>query len=1020
MAAEDAGSVYSEVRIRLDKLASDINQAVSVMDRFGQKVVDTGNIASNLFSNSYSKSLKQVEGYVKSLDKAVTDGALTQRQAIQSALEARKAELAYIQATAAKKGGFTDQEINDLKRVKGQITTLTAEQKKLGDETAKSAGGFKALGLAASTAIIATFRAMTVETLAYSSALAGVRAASRGTSEELAQLAAAAESAGKDLAVSSTEALKAEEALIKAGVSVADVMAGALPGALTLAAAGTMEVADAAEIAAATMTQFGLGGKDVTHIADLLAAGAGKAQGEVSDLSQALKQAGLVASQTGLSVDDTVGSLAAFASAGLLGSDAGTSFRTMLLRLTPQSKEASEKMAQLGLNAFDAKGEFIGITAFAGQLQKQLKGLTTEQRNSALATIFGSDSIRAANVLYTQGAKGIGEWIGKVNDSGFAAETARIKLDSLSGDLQKLNAQASTTAAKIGDSLNPVMRGLAQAGTAVLDFIDDISSPWAAFITATLGLGSAIAAVTLGVGFLTPALAALGITVSAAFGPISLVVGAIAALTGGIIAMTAAVDKANIEKAGKAFGDIAVNSGLAGEELAKFNKRASDAEMFLGSLSQEGISSSKAFEQLAKDMGLTNDQLAQIALRSNRASAEVKETARKYLDGAAAAKRFAEANMALGLTLRDSWRKGTPEEIKKIEEALKNLGDTASVVADSPEFTDSELEEFANRYKATADRVSDIVNFMRADQTRNETERASEIEATNQTIIDSYAYSQARIRDIIEQRMHGTADDQLKETRRTLEANIDLADSILGVFNNLASALSDLFSALYSRQVEEATAAYSRERELIENNGLTRKEALTKSRDEALASGDAVAAADAQKALDLYNLEVEFTRKKAKLEYEAAMSAWAIQVAMTIAQAAQATLNAYSSTSAIPIVGPGLAPFAAGAAAAVGALQLGAVIAAQPQPPKFHTGGIFPGGPNGAVEGPAILKKNEMTLTEEQQANLFAMANGVGSGGGGVREITIPITLLVDGTKITQIVVKHIDGGDVPMKSLKR
>lgn len=255
---------------------------------------------------------------------------------------------------------------NDVKQATARLDGLERDTKASSEKASKEASkNYAAIGVAAvamSAVVIGAFRALITSSSAYSEALAGVRAATRGSAEDLENLAAAAESSGKAVAASSTEALGAIEALSKAGVSNADIMGGALTGALTLAAAGEMQVSDAAEIAAATMTQFGLAGEDVTHIADLLAAGAGKAQGEVSDLSQALKQAGLVASQTGLSVDDTVGSLAAFASAGLLGSDAGTSFRTMLLRLTPQSKEAAEEMKKLGINAFDASGEFIGIT----------------------------------------------------------------------------------------------------------------------------------------------------------------------------------------------------------------------------------------------------------------------------------------------------------------------------------------------------------------------------------------------------------------------------------------------------------------------------------------------------------------------------------------------------------------------------------------------------------------------------------------------------------------------------------
>jgi TP901 family phage tail tape measure protein len=205
---------------------------------------------------------------------------------------------------------------------------------------------------------------------------------------------------------SASEAAAGVENLLKAGVSAADVMGGGLKGSLDLAAAGSMTVGDAAETAATALTQFKLSGKDVPHVADLLAAGAGKAQGEVSDMGQALNQSGLVASQFGLSIEDTTGTLAAFASAGLVGSDAGTSFRTMLLALANPSDKARESMHKLGIAAYDANDQFVGISNLAGQLRDKMGGLTQAQRDQALAQIFGNDAIRAANVLFEQGATG--------------------------------------------------------------------------------------------------------------------------------------------------------------------------------------------------------------------------------------------------------------------------------------------------------------------------------------------------------------------------------------------------------------------------------------------------------------------------------------------------------------------------------------------------------------------------------------------------------------------------------------
>src|SRR5438128_431517 len=144
---------------------------------------------------------------------------------------------------------------------------------------------------------------------------------------------------------------------------------GSLERRISTASAAQRQVGEASEIAATAMTQFSLSGKDVPHIADLLAAGAGKAQGSVHDLGYALKMGGLVSAQFGISVNDTVGTMAAFASAGLIGSDSGTSFKTMLLHLAKPSDQAAGLMAELGINAYNASGKFVGLTGLAGQLQ---------------------------------------------------------------------------------------------------------------------------------------------------------------------------------------------------------------------------------------------------------------------------------------------------------------------------------------------------------------------------------------------------------------------------------------------------------------------------------------------------------------------------------------------------------------------------------------------------------------------------------------------------------------------------
>ena len=153
----------------------------------------------------------------------------------------------------------------------------------------------------------------------------------------------------------------------------------------------------------------------------------------------------------GISMQETTGTLAAFANAGMIGSDAGTSLKTMLQRLASPTDKAQSLMDELGINVYDANGEFIGLAGVAGQLQQGLSGMSQEQRNAALNTIFGADAVRAANVLYKEGENGIADWTDAVSESGFAAEQAAAKNNNLKGDLENLSGSFESLMISLGE-----------------------------------------------------------------------------------------------------------------------------------------------------------------------------------------------------------------------------------------------------------------------------------------------------------------------------------------------------------------------------------------------------------------------------------------------------------------------------------------------------------------------------------------------------------------------------------------
>jgi TP901 family phage tail tape measure protein len=348
-----------------------------------------------------------------------------------------------------------------------QAQGFTAQTKKGMEDVGKSAmimGGVLLAGVGLAIKAYADFAGR----------MAQVQSLSHASASDMDILTKSALTMGSAFGMSANDVADAEIEMVKAGISVKDMISGGLAGALTLAAAGQIDVGKATEIATIAMTQFGLQGKDIPHVADLLAAGADKALGGVGDLGEALKSGGLVAHQFGVSLDETVGVLSLFANNGLLGEAAGTDLRQMLLKLAAPSKQASKDMETLGLSIYDTQGHFVGMTSLAGQLHDKMQSLSEAERNAMLAHIFGARSIVGANILYQAGAQGVTDWTKAVNDSGFAAKQAAGKMDSLQGDFKKLQGAFETGLIEMGSTANGFLRPVVQGVTDAIKAFNDL------------------------------------------------------------------------------------------------------------------------------------------------------------------------------------------------------------------------------------------------------------------------------------------------------------------------------------------------------------------------------------------------------------------------------------------------------------------------------------------------------------------------------------------------------------------
>lgn len=407
-------------------------------------------------------------------------------------------------------------------------------------------------GLAIGGAMLASLAFPVDAAMGFEAQLSSIRAVSDANLEQMQQIRALSLQMGKETKYSALESAQGVKELIKAGVSLTDVMNGGLAGALNLAAAGEISVADAAEIASTALNAFKFEALTVTRAADILAGAANASATDVAGLKMGLSQASAVAAGFKMTMLDTATALAVFAQNGLKGSDGGTSLKNMLLNLIPQTKMQKELSRELGLIAedgsnafFDQAGQLKNLADISQVLQDKFSGLTDEQRLSYMQTLFGTDAIRAANILYKEGAKGVNDMAAAMQK--FTAKSvAEERMKNLSGAVEQLKGSWETLQIVIGSNLLAPLAKFANGLQFVVDKLTDLAmSPAGEFIVYLVGaMGLLISALSLfavvsaGAAFVAGetalAFASMGMTaVAAAF--------AEGGLTAGTIALTSAV-----------------------------------------------------------------------------------------------------------------------------------------------------------------------------------------------------------------------------------------------------------------------------------------------------------------------------------------------------------------------------------------------------------------------------------------------------------------------------------------------
>lgn len=338
--------------------------------------------------------------------------------------------------------------------------------------TSKIGGAFKTVGKVAKTAMAAGSAAAVAFTktsidsgMNFDTAMSQVAATMGTTVDKIGDVKAKAEEMGRTTKYTATEAAEGMNILAQAGLSADEQISG-IGTVLNLASAGAMSLEESASYTAGAVKGFGGSMGNASYYADLMAKGATLANTDVRGLGEAFSGSAATAKNYGQAADSVTLSLLRLAEQNVTGSEASTALNRAMADLYTPTDNASKALNQLGVSAYEANGDAKDFNDLVDELNGSLQGMTAEQKNNALATIFTTQGLQAFNKMTASSDATVQKfWKGIQDSSGSAAQQAATQLDNLKGDITLLSSATEGLELGFYNTFSGTIRGAIKGTT---------------------------------------------------------------------------------------------------------------------------------------------------------------------------------------------------------------------------------------------------------------------------------------------------------------------------------------------------------------------------------------------------------------------------------------------------------------------------------------------------------------------------------------------------------------------------
>ncbi len=520
--------------------------------------------------------LKDVEKLLK-LDPGNTELLSQKQKLLADAVSETKEKLETLKTAAEQanqalaNGDISQEQYDALQR---EIVETEQELKKLEDQAKESSAALQEIAvkgeklktvgenisnagekLLPATVAVAGLGTVAVKTAAdFDSGMSKVAAISGATGDDLDALREKAREMGSKTKFSASEAAAAMEYMAMAGWKTEDMLGG-IEGIMNLAAASGEDLATTSDIVTDALTAFGLTASDSGHFADILAAASSNANTNVSMMGETFKYAAPIAGALGFTAEDTAEAIGLMANAGIKGSQAGTSLRTIMNNLAGEVKICGENIGEVTIQTTNADGSMRELSDILADCRVAFSGLTESEAASAAESLVGKNAMSGFLALMNAGEGDINKLSDAIaNCDGKSAEMSETMQNNLAGQLTILKSQLEELAISFGEMLMPVIR---QVVSWIQSFADKLNSMdegtrktiiTIAAVVAAVGpvliiVGKIISAVGTIMTIIPKVSAAInavkgvmaGLNATMLANPIGLIIGAIAALVAAFI-----------------------------------------------------------------------------------------------------------------------------------------------------------------------------------------------------------------------------------------------------------------------------------------------------------------------------------------------------------------------------------------------------------------------------------------------------------------------------------------------------